>query len=330
MSIDPGPGGDLANALGIDISELETQLQGEIETAFQAVNPDGYLRAFSNAQAFSNRGLGVDYASNPTVLSCGAAGNVSFGIDEEIDDDTAVSPGLNLSLMCGVNLGTVNPDLRNLTIYGNVFRFKSGAFAESLTGTLTNVGVHAQLKLLRPKNRKRELVLQWGGLDLTAGIEYSRLSIKLGSDSLFSELPVVGDELSASLSNAIVDLDSTGVFNLATNTIIIPLEASTNLRIAYFLTVFGGLGFDFQVGQSDLDIQLVGDMKADDPLNPGQEIDLGTATIDIDGESSPSPGRVRAFAGLQLNLWRVKLFGQVNARPEPAAVGFTFGGRFAW
>ncbi|MBT8494041.1 MAG: hypothetical protein KJO07_13385 [Deltaproteobacteria bacterium] len=330
VNIEPGAGAELAAALGIEISELETQLQTEIEDAFQAVRPNAYLKAFSNAQAFSNRGLGVDYASNPTVLSCGGAGNFSAGVDEELDDDAAVSPGLNLSLMCGFNLGIINPDLRNFTVYGNFFRFKSGSFVDSLDGTLTSVGGHLQVKVFRPKNKKKELVLQWGGIDLTGGIEYSRLTTKLGSDTLFRELPVIGDELSASLEQTSVGLDSVGVFSLTTNNVIVPLEASTNLRIAYFVTVFGGIGFDFQVGQTDMDIDLTSDMTAPDPLNPGQELDLGTAEIQVEGESSPSPGRVRAFGGLQLNLWRFKIFGQVNARPEPAAVGLTLGARFAW
>ena len=88
--------------------------------------------------------------------------------------------------------------------------------------------------------------------------------------------------------------------------------------------------FPFQVGKSNLDINLTSDMTVEDPLNPGQEVDLGTANIEVQGESNPSPGRIRAFGGVQLNLWRIKLFLQANARPEPAAVGLTFGGRFAW
>lgn len=330
VNIEPAAGNNLAQALGIDLDELEDQLRDQISDAYQAVNPDGYLKAFSNAQAFSNRGLGVDYASNPTVLSCGVAGNVSAGVDDDLDDEAAVSPGLNLSLMCGFNLGLIKPGLDNITVYGNFFRFESDAFVESTEGTLTSVGGHVQIKLFRPKNRKRELIFQWGGLDLTGGLEYSRLSINLGSDTLFQELPVVGDDISASLSETDVGLDSVGIFDLTTNNIIVPLEASTNLRIAYFVTIFGGIGFDFVVGQTDMNIDLTSEMTAEDPMNPGQELDLGTAEIQVEGESNPSPGQVRAFGGVQLNLWRFKIFAQANARPEPAAVGLTFGGRFAW
>ncbi len=330
VQVEAGPGADLATSLGIDLSELEAQLADEIGSAFAALNPGAYLKAFGNAHLFSNKGLGVDYASNPTVLSVGAAGNISAGLDDELDDDFAVAPGLNVSLMFGLNAGTIAPKLRNLTLYVNFFRFKSEAFAESLSGTLTNFAVHAQYKLLRPSNSKKQLVLQWGGIDLTSGIEFSRLSVGLGSGSLLRNLPVVGDEVANEVQRATVGMNASGQFDLSSTGVIIPIEASTNLRIAYVITVFGGLGLDFQGGKSSLDMELTGDLAVDDPTNPGQEIDLGTATVTAHEDSSPSVGRMRFFGGLQANLWRAKLFLQANVRPEPIAVGLTLGARLAW
>lgn len=330
VTLQPGPSTELAMSLGIDTSELESQLQADIEEAYQALNPDAYLKAFGNAHTFSNKGLGVDYASNPTVLSCGAAGNISAGIDEDLDDDVAVAPGLNMSLMCGVNLGVLRPDLKDFTVYGNLFRFKNEAFVKSLTGTLTSVGAHVQWKLFRPKNRRRELIFQWGGFDLTSGIEFSRLSVSLDSDGLFEELPVIGDEVAGTIQEAVIGLDSRGRFELSSNALMVPIEASTNVRIAYVLTAFAGAGLDLTAGNSDLDVQLTGNMSTENPTNPSEELDLGTADIQVRGESSPSKGSMRFFGGLQLNLWRAKLFFQLNARPQPAAVGMTFGGRIAW
>ena len=191
---------------------------------------------------------------------------------------------------------------------------------------MTNFAVHGQYKLLRPKNTKKELILQWGGLDLTSGIEYSRLTVDLGTDTLLDELPIVGDQAQEEL----VDFGATGTFTLSSTGVVIPFEASTNLRIAYFVTVFGGAGFDIQTGKAEVNMALNADLETDDPANPGQRVDLGTASISAAAESGPSVGRARFFGGLQANLWRVKLLLQANLRPSPAAVGLTFGARVAW
>jgi len=330
VTLQPGPSADYAASLGIDVGELESQLQADIEEVYQALRPNAYLRAFANAQTFSAKGLGVDYASNPTVLSCGLAGNVSAGIDEDLDDDVAVAPGVNMALMCGLNLGRFRSDLRDLTIYGSLFRFKSEAFVKTFTGTLTTLSAHAQYKLFRPANRKRELIVQWGGFDLTTGLEFTRLTVGFDSDGLFEELPVIGQEVAGAVRESVVGLDSRGLFSLSSNALTIPIEASTNLRVAYVLTFFGGLGFDLQVGNSDLDVELSGNMSAENPMNPAETVDLGTADIQVHGESSPSKAAMRLFAGVQANLWRARLFLQANVRPDPAAVGLTFGGRVAW
>ena len=119
VTLDPAVGDDVAGALGITLAELETQLEDELGEKFAALNPNGYMKALVNAQLFSSKGIGVDYASNPTVTSFGIAGNVSAGIDSELDDDVAVAPSLNIAVMFGLNAGVFDERLRNLTVYTN-------------------------------------------------------------------------------------------------------------------------------------------------------------------------------------------------------------------
>lgn len=45
------------------------------------------------------------------------------------------------------------------------------------------------------------------------------------------------------------------------------------------------------------------------------------------GSNNGSPGTARILAGVQLNLWKLKVFGQVNASQAPAA-SIAFGLKF--
>ena len=58
-------------------------------------------------------------------------------------------------------------------------------------------------------------------------------------------------------------------------------------------------------------------------LRSADNRNLGTVAIDAAGSNNGSPGTARILAGVQINLWKLKLFGQVNASQAPAAsVGF--------
>ncbi len=326
VTIEPGPGANFSASLGLNIPQLEDQLQTELQDIFNTINPGAYLQAMSDAQAFSTKGLGVDYASNPTFLSVGASGNftVAFGNDglQETQKDRPVA-GLsaNISLMGGVNLGKFSPRLRDLIVYGNFFSYK--ADVDEMGIRLTNFGAHVQYKILRPKKRRvRQMILQWGGIDLTGGLEFSRMSIRLARP-LPTDIPF-GDQ---NAQNANVVFTGNGRFDLDSTTITLPAEVSTNMRIFYFLTVFGGAGIDLQVGTNKMDVQLSGTLQGTDPQGTTQEI--GTATVDVSETAAPNAGKMRFFGGLQVNAWRAKAFVQGNVAPD-RAFGLTIGGRVAW
>ena len=59
------------------------------------------------------------------------------------------------------------------------------------------------------------------------------------------------------------------------------------------------------------------------PLTTSDGRDVGTATITGGGTENASPVAARILAGAQLNLWKLKLYLQLNGSATPAAsVGF--------
>lgn len=79
-------GQDLAAQLGISIADLESAIRDNVTKAFGLAPVESFTRSFANATSFSNRGLGVDYASNiegaelGIAASAGAAADLGHGV----------------------------------------------------------------------------------------------------------------------------------------------------------------------------------------------------------------------------------------------------------
>jgi hypothetical protein len=324
------PGSDAyASQIGTSRAALEAQVAGKLQSIFQTARVGDYLRSLADAQAFTTRGMGVDYASNFNAVMVGVAGNAAFNVDKGVgaqSDNPDEKPPVvgfspSVTFMAGLNLGLIGLD--GLTIYGNYFQWSG--HLDQFDTEMHNWGAHAQLKLFGPGPEKlHNAVIRWGGFDITSGIEYARMKLTL-SDHWNRDLPV-------GPANAFVAVNAAGSFSVDMNTMSVPLELTTNLRLLYLLAIYGGVGFDWQVsGQSDMAISM-SDMSIKGHV-PGQttEYALGQASVNATESASPSAGRVRLIAGTQLNFLFVKLFVQLNViTASPAIASVAFGARVAF
>jgi hypothetical protein len=153
--------------------------------------------------------------------------------------------------------------------------------------------------------------LRWTGIDLTGGLEFTRWNLGV-EDTIESDFEVQG-----SSGNAALVLTETGTFDLSSTAMTVPIEVSTGIRIALLVSLYVGAGIDFTAGTGKLDANLTGTMRTQDNR------DIGTTTISGGGDNSASPVAARILAGVQLNLWKLKIYAQVNGSATPAAsVGF--------
>jgi hypothetical protein len=218
--------------------------------------------------------------------------------------------------MGGINLAKWK--YPQLTFYGNAF-YRKGTLDE-LRGSIMSMGIHAQYKLFTPTKGTKSLVVKWGGFDLTAGLEFSRWSFGIGRD-IETDFEVDGDAATTD-----VTMVADGQFDLESNVMVIPFEATTSLRFLYFVSVYGGVGIDLQAGKTTIDADLTADMTATDPID-GSDVDMGTADIVVTGNNGPSVGKMRFLAGVQVNIWKLKVWVQANLMPISAASA-AFGLRF--
>ncbi|MBK7538278.1 MAG: hypothetical protein IPI49_23520 [Myxococcales bacterium] len=296
----------IAASQGSSPEQLAAEIKAEVDDAFQTNDVPGFLRSFTDATAFSQRGLAVDYVSVPSSFIIGLGGNAAISSKNLLEEDrptAGVAP--NLGFMLGANLAEMG--LPRWTVYAN--GFYHSASTDRLSGHLTSAGAHLQVKLIQPAGDSGAArAFRWTGLDVTSGVEYTRWSLE-ARDALTNSFPTGAGATAVDMT-----MDSTGRFELGSNAVTVPVEASTGLRFLGILSVYAGAGIDFTAGKSTVDAALTGAIRT---TTGG--VDVGSAQVNASGENTGSPAAMRALLGLQLNLWKLKIFTQGNVSQTPAA-----------
>lgn len=295
-----------AELFGIDQNSLQGHLQGATSEDLHVVDQGPFLGAMANAGSLAARGMGVDYATNPKKFVLGA----SFG-SAVYDDGTSLSNedeglpeagfGTQASVMAGINLGVFNGKdtfADRMMLYGHFLSLATPRVGE-FDGHATQAGGHLQMKLV-PKLGIG--VAEFGGLDFTTGVEFTRYTLGL-SEQLAFDTPG-GDE-------ATVTWRTDGSFTVTTTGLTIPLEASTNVRLL-FLTVFGGAALDLHpLNTGSSNASLSGNLVATSDLI-ADETHIGEAALSITADGRGLPVTPRVFVGPQVNLWAVRAYMQLN------------------
>jgi hypothetical protein len=332
------PGSDaaaFAQGIGTTPEELVRQITSQVDGLFQVANISSFLRDFQNAQNFSTKGLGVDYASEATLAEVGATFSLATNIDKaykpsgSYTDPPIKGVGSNISLMAGVGGGLFGFD--PLMIFGNWF--KKGASLGQFDGNYHNWGLHAQIRLFGPSRKSSavKMLVRWGGIAVTSGVDYSHIALTARSSlsSRFTLPAAAGIPGGAPIT---ITNSGTLAFTLEQTTWSIPLEVTTSLRLLSLVTVYGGIGLDWQLGGGS-------DMKLDmrnatlrGEVQTTRFDNLGTADVWATGHVKPSAARVREIVGVQLGILDlIRFFVQVNVTASsPMLVGLAGGLRLAY
>jgi hypothetical protein len=299
----------LATQAGITETDLEGRIKDQVDSAYDTANINKFLRSFGDATSFAQRGLGVDYMSLPGSFMVGIGAQVGVSSTDELTTDQRPTNGgaaVNASVMIGYNLKDAGHP--RWTLFANGF-YENGS-TDDLSGKIITGGFHVQAKLVEPQaDEGAAVVVRWGGIDLTTGVELTRWSFG-AKDDITQQFSVQGIDQQ-------LTLDSTGRFNLTSTAGTIPIELTTGLRILELVSLYVGAGFDITGGKTSVDADLTGTLTTPDKTN------IGTVHITETGNNTSSPGQFRGLAGVQVNLWSLKVYSQVNVSQLPAAsIGF--------
>lgn len=328
--ITPGPDAiRFANLQGTSVDQLTAELNSHVSQLFQLVNVRSFLQDFQNAQSFSGKGLGVDYASEATLLEAGATLSLASNLDKayvpsgSYSDPPIRGGGTNFSLMGGVGLGLFGYD--PVMVFGNWF--KGNASLGALDGNYQNWGLHLQMRFLGPGRglSVTKFLLRWGGIAVTTGVDYSRMSLHY-QRSIASKF-YLKQNVPVTVRS---DVNGQMAFDLEQHTWGIPLEITTSLRLLTILTLYGGVGFDLQPGGgTNMNIDMTARLSGN--LNGETFPDLGSASIRVSEAAQPSSVRMREILGVQLNFLLLRLFAQLNLTGgSPMLASVALGARLAY
>lgn len=278
----------------LDAALLRESMAPIVSDSFRLEDQSEFLEQMAQATALSARGMGVDYASSPQKFVFGGSlGPALVGKGASLGYGDGLLPqggfAFQGAVMVGVNLGAFADDdhpMRRFVLYGH--GMGAGGGRDPFTASAVNGGVHLQTQLLRVRDAGSA---GWGGLALTAGFDHTAYNL-----TLEREVP---------LDTELVTWTADGVYDVRAVTNSVPLELSTNMRAAFF-TVFGGGGLDILLtGTAESDVNLYGDL-TDGDRKVGEALVTTSDSTDITGVTP------RVFGGIQLNIFMVKLYGQVN------------------
>jgi len=307
----------IANDIGLGTAEFERQIEDQMRALYGLSDLAEFLRLSANAQSMVNKGIGVDYASNPTgflfgISVSGALDAGSADIDDIenvdfVDFDRAVPIGIGaqVSLMIGYNFSSLG--VPNLTLFASGLAFPLQY--EEYSADFRNFGFHGQYKFFGPQGND---AAGWGGLDVTTGIQFSETVLDL-DEAIDRSLGLVG-----STGDVTLGTETDGNLELTQRAWTIPLELTSNVRFLYIVSLYGGVGVDFQFGSASMSADV------ESPLTDG-ETEVGRITVDADDDAGPTPVLVRFLTGLQLNFGPIKAFAQLNFLTENLAVGLAGG-----
>lgn len=315
------------------------EFQNEVNDNLPSGIPDRIMEGMANATSFAGKGVGSDYASYMQVWLVGASAGAGADLDrpERTNSDISgvgVAPGaifgmnlrhLGVSKFAGLDAKRVNAYV-NFMNFGQTFDLyhKDGIDSDAKLGS-TALGFKFRYDWI---DGSGDPMLGWGGIKLHWGYEYNRTTITLDNNinRLLSETN--GQE---SLNGRVVGNPK---YKIEIETHSMPLEISTDVRFLNFLTLFGGLGTDLNVGKARGRGQLDADVSpvlctGGGVCGAGRLIQVQVeANLDADGQVYLST--LRGFAGLQLNLPYFRLYGQISKALGNDLIGANVGVRFVY
>ena len=316
------------------------KIQNEINEDLPSAPPQRLMEGMANASVMAGKGMASDYASNMQVFLIGAGVGAGADLAKDKDTDSDVSGvGVAPGVVFGMNLGWMDAqkflgmDTDRLNLYLNFMSYKHEQQISEDPGKessadldMTALGFRLRYDWIRGNGSK---LFGWGGVKFHFGYEYNKTNIAFNSK--------INETINESSSNGEI---LTGTItgdpraNIMVNTHSIPLELSTDVQLLYILSLYGGIGADYSWGQA----------KGNGTLNaPNSSINCtggacgpGGTTVqvqpdaNIDATGKATAFTYRGFAGVQLNLPYIRIYGQVNKPIGNDLIGANVGVRFVY
>lgn len=336
LNFNPAGGLDpnVTTLINTEIQKIENDINKDLPGAS---SPDRLMEGMANSSVMAGKGIGTDYASGMKVFIIGAGVGAGADLTKSKDPEADISgAGVAPGLMLGTNLSWMDTatilglDTNKLNIFVNFasYNLDKTSGDTAIDAKLSAMGVHVSYDWIQGNGSR---LFGWGGVRITTG--YERNSMKLSLNSK------VNETLDYSNGGVTYNSNITGNPNatIDVSTASIPLNISTSVHFLYFLSLYGGLGADFNTGSatgkgtlnsSPANVTCSPTGSAACPVSGT----AGTITTsaNLDGKGDALPFLTRGFLGVQFNLPFTRIFVQADKAFGNNLIGATAGLRFVY
>jgi hypothetical protein len=306
-SLDTAIGGVFRDAL----DEIRDQIGG-IDT-----KPEKLIKSFADASVFASQGATQRGYGEPKLFAftLGPMVGVKVGTDlgeiaglidtfaDDLQKEGDLGLGLNVQAISGqftLNTSRFLLDGLDLGVRFGVMKLDdiSGFGFETLS-----FGVVGSYQILKEKTLV-PVLLKWRGVSLGTGIIYQHTKLKYSMELD----PISGagfDFIDGSYSGTIAIYPKLG-FDMTTDTVTIPLEATTAVQLLSFLNIHLGVGADLAFGKNDLGLGLSGDVSLESTGLPFVAT-TGSLGVSGGGDMAPSFFNFKLMTGLGFKFGPVVL-----------------------
>lgn len=273
------------------------------------LSPKRLMEGTANSTAASSRGMGSEYGTAMRKYMLGVSAGVAVDTEEDValkDEISGIGGGA--SVVLGYNFK------ERWNVFGH---FGGLSHRRSLPGIedtkleaeldTTNIGTHVSYDLVQGSGNGW---FGWGGIRTTVGYEYN--------DNEFSFVDVLNEELEFDTGVGVIQgrLKGKPRYTVKSKIHSFPLEVSSNVHFFRIFTLFAGTGVDFNFGSAkgsgDVKANVTSPLACTSGLCTNLNLPEIEATGNLNAKKNVDPMFFRGFAGLQLNIWRMSIFGQVN------------------
>ncbi len=289
--------------------DFEAALTGEIDQFFdQPLLAQGIANSGATATHIGTQRAFIDYRRFALVAGLGTAvslpGSDPSVIEEStqrLEEDGDLYAGAAFFPVIGIGfpLGFISEDLY---VNFKLSWFESEGFFQEFEYNAFSVGALVNYQLLETRSLPLGF-LRWRGLSVGSGLIYQRneLIYELGFGQVSEPVDF------SPFGSAELTMEPTITATIGSNSVVIPLEVTTGLRILWLFDVNFGAGIDVAFGDSEVDLELESPVILEGA--PSQyEVTDGSAnvTAGTDGDG-PDFVRPRLTAGVGLNLGPLKV-----------------------
>lgn len=326
--------------INTEIKKIEADINKDLPGAD---SPDRLMEGMANSSVMAGKGIGTDYASGMKlwIVGVGVGAGADLTKDKEAKTDLS-GAGVQPGLMIGTKLSWMDAEkilgleTNKLSIFANYMPYTLNQVTGDTDAQIkmSSMGLHVSYDWIEGSGSK---LFGWGGIKITTGVERNATELLFNS-KINKQLNYNNGGFTYSSD---IKASPTAIIDVATTTI--PLNISTSVQMLYFLSLYGGVGADYNMGKATGKGTLnsspavvncnPGPSNAACP-NPGANDPTGAGTINtsanIDGSGKVNPFLFRGFAGIQFNLPYMRIFVQGDKSFGDNLVGATAGVRFVY